>query len=86
MTDTKVIAPCAVLHACAMALDVGMLVVLLRGAQEPRPAGGGVACAATSSSALRYVRCKCAVSLMVVRPPSSASAVGRGPASSAAAV
>jgi len=32
-----VIAPFAVLHACAMALGVGMLVVLLRGTQEPRP-------------------------------------------------
>lgn len=37
MTDAKVIAPFAVLHACAMALGVGMLVVLLRGTQEPRP-------------------------------------------------
>jgi hypothetical protein len=31
VTDAKVIAPFAILHACAMALGVGMLVVLLRG-------------------------------------------------------
>jgi hypothetical protein len=37
VTDAKVIVPFAILHACAMALGVGMLVVLLRGTQEPRP-------------------------------------------------
>ena len=42
MTDATVIAPFAVLHACAMALGVGMLIVLLAGTQEPRPDGSAV--------------------------------------------
>jgi hypothetical protein len=42
VTDAKVIAPFAVLHACALALGVGLLVVLLRGTREPRPDGSAV--------------------------------------------
>jgi hypothetical protein len=42
VTDAKVIAPFAVLHACALALGVGLLIVLLHGTQEPRPDGSPV--------------------------------------------
>jgi hypothetical protein len=42
VTDPTVIAPFAVLDACAMALGVGMLIVLLAGTQEPRPDGSAV--------------------------------------------
>jgi hypothetical protein len=42
VTDAKVIAAVVVLHACAIALGVGMLVVLLRATQQPRSDGSVV--------------------------------------------